>query len=305
MKKTKTILALLLSVAVASTAFAGGTKENAKAFNQKAHISVVSREEGSGTRGAFIELCGVEQKDAMGKKVDMTTEDAIITNSTAVMMTMVSGDINGIGYISLGFLNDSVKALAVDGASASVQAIQENKYKVVRALNIVTADTGDKPRPLSEEARDFLAFIISDEGQKIVAKNGFIPMTSTGAYQKSKKAGPLKVVCAGSSSVTPLMEKLKEAYLLIRPEAVIEIQQSDSTTGVNSAMSGICDIGMASRDLKNSELQAGVRSTTIARDGIAIIVNNKNPLGNISTENTKNIYMGKITTWESLVDSTN
>lgn len=302
MKRMKTVVAVALSVLAASSLFAGGAKDSSRAFDKKNTVSVISREEGSGTRGAFIELCGIEQKNAEGKKVDMTTEDAVITNSTAVMMTMTAGDMYSIGYISLGFLNDSVKALSVDGQPATVQAIQENKYKVVRSLNIVTADTGANPRPLSEEAQDFIAFIMADEGQKIVAKNGFIPMTAAGPYQKSKKAGNAKVVVAGSSSVTPLMEKLKEAYLLVRPEAVIEVQQSDSTTGVNSAVSGICDIGMASRDLKDSEKAKGVRAGTIARDGIAIIVNKNNPAVNITKENIKNVFTGKITSWESLID---
>lgn len=253
-------------------------------------ITVVSREDGSGTRGAFIELFGVEQKNDAGEKVDYTTVDAEITNNTSVMMTTVAGNPNAIGYISLGSLNDSVKAVKIDGVEASVENVKSGDYQVCRPFNIVTKDD------LSEVAQDFIDFILSVEGQEVVSENGYIALDDVEAYAGSAVEG--KVVVAGSSSVTPVMEKLKEAYAEVNPNAEIEIQQSDSTTGVNSAIEGICDIGMASRDLKDSE--TGVTATVIAQDGIAVIVNNENPTDDLTVDQVKDIYVGEITAWDEI-----
>ena len=255
-------------------------------------INVLSREDGSGTRGAFIELFGIEEKNDAGEKVDMTTEGAQITNSTAVMMTTVSGDASAIGYISLGSLNETVKALKVDGAQASAENVKNGSYKVSRPFNIVTkAD-------ISDAAKDFVDFILSTEGQAVVAENGFIPLDDTTAYAGGGVEG--KIVAAGSSSVTPIMEKLAEAYKAINGGVDIEIQQSDSTTGVTSANDGLCDIGMASRELKDSEKELGLTATVIATDGIAVIVNNENPMGDITSAQVKGIYTGEITDWSQL-----
>ena len=254
-------------------------------------ITVVSREDGSGTRGAFIELFGVEEKDADGNKVDNTTEEAEITNNTAVMMSTVAGDVDAIGYISLGSLNDSVKAVKIDGVEATAENIKSGEYKVSRPFNIATK--GD----VSEVAQDFIDYILSPEGQAVVEDNGYIPVESSEAESAQPEG---KVVVAGSSSVTPVMEKLKEAYAEVNPNAEIEIQQSDSTTGMTSAIDGICDIGMASRELKDEELEAGLTSTTIANDGIAIIVNNDNPTDDLSVDQVKSIYVGETTTWGDL-----
>ena len=254
-------------------------------------ITVVSREDGSGTRGAFIELFGVEEKDADGNKVDNTTEEAEITNSTAVMMSTVAGDVDAIGYISLGSLNDSVKAVKIDGVEATAENIKAGEYKVSRPFNIATK--GD----VSEVAQDFIDYILSPEGQAVVEDNGYIPVESSEAESAQPEG---KVVVAGSSSVTPVMEKLKEAYAEVNPNAEIEIQQSDSTTGMTSAIDGICDIGMASRELKDEELEAGLTSTTIANDGIAIIVNSDNPTDDLSVDQVKSIYVGETTTWGDL-----
>ena len=254
-------------------------------------ITVVSREDGSGTRGAFIELFGVEEKDADGNKVDNTTEEAEITNNTAVMMSTVAGDVDAIGYISLGSLNDSVKAVKIDGVEATAENIKAGEYKVSRPFNIATK--GD----VSEVAQDFIDYILSPEGQAVVEDNGYIPVESSEAESAQPEG---KVVVAGSSSVTPVMEKLKEAYAEVNPNAEIEIQQSDSTTGMTSAIDGICDIGMASRELKDEELEAGLTSTTIANDGIAIIVNNDNPTDDLSVDQVKSIYVGETTTWGDL-----
>ncbi len=253
-------------------------------------IVVVSREDGSGTRGAFIELMGVEQKDADGNKVDYTTLDAEIVNSTSVVLQTVAGNVAAIGYISLGSLNDTVKALQIDGADATVENIKSGAYKVARPFNIVTNGT------LSEAAQAFYDFILSAEGQAVVEENKYIPSVDNAtAYAGSSVSG--KVVIAGSSSVTPVMEKLKEAYLAINPNAEIEIQMSDSSTGVKMAIEGNCDIGMASRELKDSELAEGVTPTVLAIDGIAIVVNNDNPISGLTAEQVRQIYVGETTNW--------
>ena len=254
-------------------------------------ITVVSREDVSGTRGSFFELFGVEEKDADGNKVDNTTEEAEITNNTAVMMSTVAGNVDAIGYISLGSLYDSVKAAKIDGVEATAENIKSGEYKVSRPFNIAT--NGE----VSDVAQDFIDYILSPEGQAVVEENGYIAVDSTEAESTQPEG---KVVVAGSSSVTPVMEKLKEAYAEVNPNAEIEIQQSDATTGMTSTIDGICDIGMASRDLKDEELEAGLTATTIANDGIAIIVNNDNPTDDLTTDQVKNIYVGEVTTWGDL-----
>lgn len=255
-------------------------------------ISVISREDGSGTRGAFIELTGVEEKNEAGEKVDNTVDTAEITNSTAVMMTTVAGNKSSIGYISLGSLDDSVKAVEVDGIAPSAEAVKDGSYKVARPFNIVTKDG------LSETAQDFINFIMSDEGQAVVEENGYVSQVSTGAFDGGKASG--KITVAGSSSVTPVMEKLAEAYKAINSNVEIEVQQSDSTTGVTSAIEGICDIGMASRELKDEETSQGVTATVIAMDGIAIIVNKENPVSALTTQQVKDIYTGAVTDWSEV-----
>ena len=256
-------------------------------------INVVSREDGSGTRGAFIELFGIERKDETGAKIDYTTEDCDITNSTSVMMTSVAGNDSAIGYISLGALNDSVKALKIDGAKANVENIKNGSYKASRPFNIATlAD-------VSDAASDFIAFILSAEGQAVIEANGYIAAVKNApAFAGSSASG--KIVVSGSSSVTPVMEKLKEAYEAINANVTIELQQSDSSSGMANAISGVCDIGMASRALKDSELEAGLTPTTIAMDGIAVIVSAENPVENLTSEQVRAIYTGEITDWSEI-----
>jgi len=254
-------------------------------------IVVVSREEGSGTRGAFIELFGIEEKDSNGNKVDKTTDEATVVNSTSVVMTTVAGNKNSIGYISLGSLNDTVKAVKVDGVEPTVENIKNNTYKVFRPFNIATRDD------ISELAQDFISFILSSDGQKVVEENSYIAASEKGPYSSTKPSG--KIVIAGSSSVTPLMEKLKEAYLKVNTNAEIEIQASDSTTGMKLAMEGTCDIGMASRELKESELKK-LKPTVIAMDGLAIIVNKENPVSNLTSDQIKGIFKGEITSWNEV-----
>ncbi len=261
-------------------------------FDASEFISVYSREDGSGTRGAFVELFGIEQKNDAGEKVDYTTVEAIITNSTDVMMTSVAGDTYGIGYISLGSLNDTVKAVKIDGADATVENIKAGTYTVARPFNIATAGE------VSEAAQDFINFIMSTEGQAIVSEKGYISVAGTESFTSNGAAG--KVVIGGSSSVAPVMEKLIEAYLAINTGAEIELQSSDSSTGMGQTADGTLDIGMASRDIKDSELEAGLIGTTIAMDGIAVIVNHENPVEDLSSEAVKTIFMGEAYEWSEV-----
>ena len=259
-------------------------------FDNSEMINVQSREDGSGTRGAFIELFGIEEKDADGNKIDNTTEEANITNSTEVMLTSVAGDEYAIGYVSLGSLNDTVKALKIDGAEATAENIKAGTYKIARPFNIATK--GDA----TGLAADFINYIMSDEGQKVIEDNGYISQGSNGAFTSDGSTG--KIVVAGSSSVTPVMQKLIEAYKAINKDAEIELQESDSTTGMTAAMEGTCDIGMASRELKDSESE--LKATAIAMDGIAVIVNKNNTLDDITSDQVKDIYLGDVTSWDEL-----
>ena len=279
--------------AILTTAFVGVTVFSASVSAASGDITVVSREEGSGTRGAFIELFGIEEKQG-DEKVDLTTEEASITNSTSVMMTTVAGDENAIGYISLGSLDDTVKALKIDGAEASAENVADGTYKVSRPFNIITGEE------VNETAQDFINFIMSADGQQIIEDNGYIKVdTEAEAYESTNPSG--KVVVAGSSSVTPVMEKLSEAYQEINADVTVEVQQSDSTTGITSTKEGICDIGMASRNLKDEE-KDGLTATVIAQDGIAVIVNPGNELEELTSEQVKAIFTGETTTWEELAE---
>ena len=282
--KLKKILTLALAAVLAGTALASCA---AKGFDKDGAITVISREKGSGTRSAFIELFGVEVD-----KEDKTVETADITDKTNVMMTSVSQNANAIGYISLGSLNDSVKALKIDGAAATVENIENGSYKISRPFNIAT-----KSEP-SEAAADFIAFILSDEGQKVVKDNGYIPVKTNGAYNGSKPSG--KISIGGSSSGTPVMEKLKEAYNAVNPNVTIEINMTDSSSGMTSVAEGVCDIGMASRAVKQSELDKGLVPTTIATDGIAVIVNLENTFDALTADQVRRIYIGELTTWSAL-----
>ena len=261
---------------------------NTPAFNHGKDIVVVSREDGSGTRGAFIELFGIEQKNDDGTKKDLTTKEAIIAKQTDVMMTNIASNPYAIGYISLGSLNDTVKALQIEGVIPTAENVKSGTYPIARPFNIAT---GSDVSPLAE---DFMGFILSADGQAVVA-NSYIPVVDDApAYAGSKPAG--KIVVAGSSSVMPIMEKLKEAYLLLNPNAAIEIQMSDSSAGITGAIDGTCDIGMASRALKDSELEQ-LTSTQIALDGIAVIVNRDNPTESLSKAQARAIFIGETLTW--------
>ncbi|MBS1421075.1 MAG: phosphate ABC transporter substrate-binding protein [Lachnospira sp.] len=301
MKNWKRFAAVAMSVMCMGTMVACGSSGSASndsktgsagSSSKSQTITVVSREDGSGTRGAFIELFGIEEKDASGKKVDNTTDDATITNSTEVMMTTVAGDEAAIGYTSLGALNSSIKALKVDGAEATAANVKSGTYKISRPFNIATKGT------VSEVTQDFINYILSEDGQKIVESNGYISQGNSGAFTSNGASG--KIVVAGSSSVTPVMEKLLEAYQKVNTGAKIELQENDSTTGMTAAIDGTCDIGMASRELKDSEKSAGLTNQVIALDGIAVIVNNKNSASNITSEQVKAIFTGETTDWSNV-----
>ena len=254
-----------------------------------ATITAVTREDGSGTRGAFVELFGLEDADGN----ETISQDTQTTNSTAVMITTVQGNENAIGYISLGSLNDDVKAVQIDGVDATAENIMNGTYKISRPFNIVTR-TGDTD-PITQ---DFITYILSDEGQAVVTEEGYISEGSNGAYTAANLSGSITV--GGSSSVTPVMEKLAEAFEAVNSNVTIEVQQSDSTTGVTATNDGLCDIGMASRDLKDDETSLGLTATVIATDGIAVIVNNDNPISNLTTDQVKSIYMGETTDWSEI-----
>ena len=260
----------------------------AVAFAAEGTITVMSREDGSGTRGAFVELTGVEQDD-----VDMTTVDAVITNSTAVMLTSVAGDPNAIGYVSMGSLNETVKAVSVDGNAATVEGIKDGSYTLARPFVVTTYGE------VGEIAQDLLNYIMSAEGQAIINEEGYIAINDAAeAYTAAGVSGEITV--GGSSSVTPVMEKLAEAYMALNPDVTVVVQQSDSTTGVTGTIEGTVDLGMASRALKAEEEEQGVVGTTIAMDGIAVIVNLENDTENLTTEQIMNIYTGAITDWSEL-----
>lgn len=278
MKWMSLALALMLG---ASTALAAGDE-----------ITVVSREDGSGTRSAFVELTGVEARDASGVKVDNTTEEAVVTNATNVMMTTVAGDVNAIGYISLGSLNETVKAVKIDGVEPTVENIKAGAYTLSRPFNIATREG------ISEVAADFFSYILSAEGQAVVAENGYIPLDGAQPYAGRQVSG--RVVVAGSSSVTPVMQKLMEAYRAVNPNAEIEVQQSDSTTGMQSVLEGVCDIGMASRALKDSEVEAGLTGTVMALDGIAVIVNRDNVRDDLTLSSVRDIFTGAVLDWSEV-----
>lgn len=301
MKNWKRFAAVAMSVMCMGTMVACGSSGSASndsktgsagSSSKSQTITVVSREDGSGTRGAFIELFGIEEKDASGKKVDNTTDDATITNSTEVMMTTVAGDEAAIGYTSLGALNSSIKALKVDGAEATAANVKSGTYKISRPFNIATKGT------VSEVTQDFINYILSEDGQKIVESNGYISQGNSGVFTSNGASG--KIVVAGSSSVTPVMQKLLEAYQKVNTGAKIELQENDSTTGMTAAIDGTCDIGMASRELKDSEKSAGLTNQVIALDGIAVIVNNKNSTSNITSEQVKAIFTGETTDWNNV-----
>lgn len=300
---TKKITATALFGVLAVSAFAGcggassssnGSSDagsDAAKFDASKTISVVTREEGSGTRDAFTELTGVLVKDG-DNKTDNTTTSAVTINSTEAVITNVKDNEAAIGYISLGSLNDTVKALKIGGVEATADNVKSGDYAVSRPFNI--AYKGE----LSDVAQDFVDYIMSSDGQKIVSDNGYVTVSENAAYSGKKPSGKISV--AGSSSVSPVMEKLAEAYQKVNTNAKVEIQTSDSSAGMQSAMGGTCDIGMASRDLKDEEKSA-LKVETIAKDGIAVIVNKANTCDDLTLDQVKSIYTGETTVWSDII----
>lgn len=288
MKKKISILLMAIALVGCSSGETKPTGETKPAGNE---ISVVSREDGSGTRSAFVELLKIEEKDSSGKKQDLTTKEAIIANKTDVMLTNVAGDKQAIGYVSLGSLSDKVKALKVDGVEASAENVTNGTYKVARPFNIVTKDQNDL-------TKDFIEFILSTSGQEIVEKSGYVKVADAKEYTSTNQEG--KIVIAGSSSVSPVMEKLVESYKAINLNVTIEIQTSDSTAGVQATQEGNSDIGMVSRELKDNEKD--LTGTTIAMDGIAVIVNKENTNSEMTSEQIEQIFKGEITSWSDVAN---
>ncbi|RHR24796.1 phosphate ABC transporter substrate-binding protein [Clostridium sp. AF19-22AC] len=270
------------------------TEQSGSEWDSSNDITIVSREDGSGTRGAFIELFGIEEKNG-DEKVDMTTEEAQITNSTSVMLTTVADNEYAIGYVSLGSLDDSVKAVKIDGAEATAENVKSGTYKVSRPFNIAVKEGLD-----NEVAKDFINFIMSEEGQSVVEENHYIAIDDVKPFEGTSPSG--KAVIGGSSSVSPVMEKLIEAYNKLNPGAELELQTTDSTTGMTSAVDGSYDIGMASRELKDTELSEGLQATVIATDGIAVIMNKNSSVDNLSSEQVKSIYTGEALTWDEVIE---
>ena len=278
-KKMKKILAVALSAIMALGVLTGcGSSSD--------NISVISREDGSGTRSAFTELMGVMVDD-----VDNTTASAEISQSTSVVLTTVAGNTSAIGYVSLGSLNDTVKAVKVDGVEATVDNIKAGSYAVSRPFEVVTNDN------LTDLSKDFISYILSKQGQDIISEEGYITIDDNAAEYETKKEMSGKIVLAGSTSVSPVMQVIADAYMALYPDVTIEIQQTGSGAGITSTIEGACDIGMSSRALKDEELAEGISETTIAMDGIAVVVNNENTVEDLTSEQIRQIFTGEITSW--------
>lgn len=266
------------------------SKEESTGFSVEIHV--VSREVGSGTRGAFTEITKILTKNDKGEEVDNTYEEATIVNATDGVITAVNGDEKGIGYISLGSLNDDVKAVKVDGVEATPENIIAGDYKIARPFMLAYHE-----EKLSDIAKDFIKFILSKDGQEIVKADGCIPMDTTEEYKPANVEG--RIAIAGSTSVTPLMEKLVDKYKEFNPGFEADIQSNGSSAGIQAATEGVAEIGMSSRALKPEELEK-VQSVTIAMDGIAVIVNNDNPIDDITLDNIHNIFVGDAKDWSEV-----
>lgn len=284
----KKIISLVLILVLVSVLLVGCGN---KGFDSSSDIIVVSREEGSGTRGAFVELTGVEEKGTDGTKVDKTTKEAITQMKTDTVLTSISGNEYSIGYVSTGSLNETVKALKIDGVEPTTENIKNGSYKISRPFNIATKGE------LDLLSKDFIDFIMSGDGQEVVGKSYISVDDNAPPYKGTNPTG--KIVIAGSSSVTPIMEKLVEAYLAINTNATIEVQQSDSSAGIKAAIDGTANIGMSSRELKDSE-KSELQDISIALDGIAVIVSPLNTITDLSIENVKSIFIGEVIKWNEI-----
>lgn len=251
-------------------------------------IHVISREDGSGTRGAFVEITEILSKNENREKVDNTTIDAIIQNCTDAVMTTVAGDKDAIGYISLGSLNDTVKAVNVNDVEPTVDNVKSGKYPLQRPFLIAY-------KSLNPTTEDFIKYIMSSDAKEIIEQNGYVSSAGEEKYTVQNLSG--SIVISGSTSVTPLMEKLIEAYNVFNPDVDIELQSTGSSAGIADVTNDAADLAMSSRNLKDEEK---LESQTMAIDGIAVIVHKDNALSNISMEQLKQIYIGELTDWSGL-----
>ena len=281
--------ALALSmVACGSDASTSTSTSTGSESGASASITVVTREDGSGTRSAFVELTGVETDEG-----DMTIATAQVANSTNNVMTSVQAEPSAIGYISMGSLNETVKGIAVDGVEPTTDNVKAGTYPISRPFNIVT--NGDISAQ-DELTQDFVNWVMSADGQAICTEEGYIGDDAAEAYTSTQPSGSLAV--GGSSSVSPVMEKLIETYMAdVNPNASIDLQTTDSTNGVTGALDGTYNIGMASRAISDDEASQGAVSTQLAMDGIAVIVNTENTVSNISMDSLRGIYTGEVTDW--------
>jgi len=253
-------------------------------FDADRVIAVFTREDGSGTRDAFVSLTGVGD--------DMYVE-AVVESETNQILTKIESNDTAIGYVSVGSLNPNVKALEIDGIAPSNETIMDGSYKLQRPLLVcVNADKENDPL-----VKDFIAFMISAEGQEQSASKWTVIDSDAPSYTSAGLSGVLKV--GGSTSVEPLMQKLAEAYIALNPDVDIEISGGGSGTGINEATEGIIDIGMSSRNLKDEE-KGALTATVIALDGVAVIINPANPITNMTTEQVRAIFTGEITRWNQL-----
>jgi phosphate transport system substrate-binding protein len=289
----KQLTAIFILPIIATALLLAGCSSWNTPFDENNTIHVVTRETGSGTRGAFIEIFHLMAKYDDGKRKDITTLDAITTNRTDVMLTTIAVDNHAIGYVSMGSLSDTVKAIQINGIEATPANVKSGIYQASRPFSIITKGE------VTDLKKDFIDFILSEEGQAVVAENKYIPVSDKGPLFTGSKPGG-KIVIAGSSSVTPVMEKLKENYLVFNPNAKIEVQLTDSTAGVRSLLEGICDIGMLSRDLSQGEREEQIDATVIALDGLAVIVSQYNPCQGLTTEEVRQIFSGEYKKWIDL-----
>lgn len=279
--------AVAVSLALSGcTVSASGSDSSRTAQNTA--ITVISREDGSGTRSAFTELFGIQKNGR-----DRTIPEGEVTNSTAVVMESVHQNPNAIGYISLGSLDPLSKVLAIDGVRPSIETVENHTYPITRSFLLLEKKNSD-----NRLAADFEAYILSEEGQDVVEDDGYVPVKSSVDYTPSHLSGSITV--GGSSSVTPVMEKLAEAYQKINPKMEVSVLQTDSSTGASSTVQGAYDLGMSSRELSEEEKGQGLQAAVIARDGIVLIVNSKNPLSSLSKEQVEQIYTGKVHSWTEL-----
>lgn len=281
------LIAMVVGLISCSNGAKTGSEQNAPSQTSGA-ITVISREDGSGTRDAFTELMEITDEDGN----DATTMTAEITNSTSVMASTVQGNAKAIGYVSLGSLSDKVKALKVDGVAPSVETVKDGTYKLQRPFNIAY-----KEAEISETAKDFMAYIMSAEGQAVIEEEGYISIDTTTSYKASGAKGTVTV--AGSTSVAPVMNVLADKYRALNPDVTVEIQESGSSAGIESAIQGAVEIAMSSRELTSEELET-LKSEKIATDGIAVIVNQSNSFDGLTSQQIKEIYLGNITKWEEV-----